>query len=897
MLQWIISSSVLIAVILLLRLLLKGRISLRLQYGLWALVLLRLLLPFTIGSSPISVSNFAPMEAQTPPPVVAVDQESADQDQPHIVVPDQSWQPQVEDQIPQSQPPVTQQPDTQQPITQQLVTQAPTEPAATDSHNKINLSAAEILRTLWIIGTVAVGIWFAAVNLRMHRKLRASRRPVEVENCSLPVYVSDQVDTPCLFGLFRPAIYLTENCLEDESTLRYAIVHEQTHYRHLDFLWALLRCLCLALHWYNPLVWWAALASQKDAELACDESVLRRLGDSDRAPYGRALLRLTCEKRPRLLSVSTTMTGSAKNIKERITMIVKKPQMAIYTLVAVLLITAITVGCTFTGAEVPEQTETDATEDILPESTEPTTEDPTTTEDNTTSSESDREELVSPEEAIRQLYSVREEMWIWLELADGGCTRAFCLNESWYIDRFTEYMQHYDWTEPEQTEDIPQDRYVMLQSPNQSHKLKIYSDRIFYENGEESFIWIARPKEGTSLSLVEFMRPEYDRLEESYTAPNSWSYAMEGNAEEAVQIYAEQYHRQTVMKPLTPGNLYAVIDYQLIDYRILSVREDGNFVEFEIYYAFMPANTDPNNNPLAAGGVEVDREEYGGMWTTSSVHHLERAMDGLWHFGMISNESAATIETPSSPAEAFELLYGEPQRLRMYLKQGSGEISSVLCTGYPSYFEILMSAMEEENWEKADPSEFSADGDFAVMLLSEDGRHMLAASGKTLLYETEGLRLCWRETENTWWREEETLAAYLYERIYQNEEVSITRISFSSEGTAEDAARCLVEEEYARHFMNLSENHWFAYSAYKLRDWGILETSEDGNAVLLWFDHAFTPKNSPLDQVIIGNGGLGTGDYEGMVYTYREVVLRKMSDGKWYLVGGGTGGVTLRDGF
>lgn len=57
MLEWIISSSVLIAVIILLRSVLKGKISLRLQYALWALVLVRLLLPFSFGSSTLSIMN------------------------------------------------------------------------------------------------------------------------------------------------------------------------------------------------------------------------------------------------------------------------------------------------------------------------------------------------------------------------------------------------------------------------------------------------------------------------------------------------------------------------------------------------------------------------------------------------------------------------------------------------------------------------------------------------------------------------------------------------------------------------------------------------------------------------------------------------------------------------
>ncbi len=60
---------------------------------------------------------------------------------------------------------------------------------------------------------------------------------------------------------------------------------------------------------------------------------------------------MTCEKRTALLHTATTMTGSGKSIRERITLIVNKPKMAAYTLVAVLLIAVVTVACTFTGAQ------------------------------------------------------------------------------------------------------------------------------------------------------------------------------------------------------------------------------------------------------------------------------------------------------------------------------------------------------------------------------------------------------------------------------------------------------------------------------------------------------------------------------------------------------------------
>jgi beta-lactamase regulating signal transducer with metallopeptidase domain len=141
----------------------------------------------------------------------------------------------------------------------------------------------------------------------------------------------------------------------DGEALAHVLAHEETHYHHKDHIWSLLRCICLVVHWYNPLVWLAAALSRRDSELACDEGAIRRLGEEQRAAYGRTLIGLTCTGAGRLLRTATTMTGSKKSIKERIVLIAKKPKMKIYTLVAVILIAAIAAGCTFTGKETEQQ--------------------------------------------------------------------------------------------------------------------------------------------------------------------------------------------------------------------------------------------------------------------------------------------------------------------------------------------------------------------------------------------------------------------------------------------------------------------------------------------------------------------------------------------------------------
>lgn len=331
--EWIVTSSILIAVIIALRCLLKGKISLRLQYALWGLVLLRLLIPFSIGSSGFSVMN----TVQKVPVVQDAESMSSVDQIEHMT--DGS----VEGYYPSD-----------------FMCDFPTvvaENKTAEEYARMEkvLSFREAFIRIWRCGTAVLFIAFAASNGQFSSRLRRTRKPLEVKGSALPVYISNETDTPCLFGLFRPAIYLTQDAAEDAAILRHTVEHETTHFRHGDNFWSALRVVCLALHWYNPLVWWAAFLSRNDAELACDEATINRIGESERAEYGRALIGITCQKRTALLITATTMTESKSSIRERIMLLAKKPNMAVYTLVAVVVVAAIAVGCTFTGAEQPTE--------------------------------------------------------------------------------------------------------------------------------------------------------------------------------------------------------------------------------------------------------------------------------------------------------------------------------------------------------------------------------------------------------------------------------------------------------------------------------------------------------------------------------------------------------------
>ena len=337
MLEATVTSSVLILVVTAIRVLLKGRISLRLQYALWLLVAIRLFIPFSLFESPISILNI------TQKVNVRLEAMLADPAGAEPVSPYPSGDAGQADTLGAA--------DDQAANGAALAGNTGTVSAGTDAADKTDLPPLWLIA--WQIGAAGIVLWLILQNLFFYRRLRKTRTPVTVPGCRLRVYEAVTLPSPCLFGILRPAIYLTPDSFTSEEKLRHIIAHELTHYRHGDHLWAFMRGAAIALQWHNPLVWLSAALSRRDCELACDEGTLLRIGEENRLSYGETLIMMVSARSTPadLLCGATTMTSGKSGIKERITMIAKRPKMLKITLAAVLLISLAAAGCTFTGAE------------------------------------------------------------------------------------------------------------------------------------------------------------------------------------------------------------------------------------------------------------------------------------------------------------------------------------------------------------------------------------------------------------------------------------------------------------------------------------------------------------------------------------------------------------------
>lgn len=329
---WAVSSSILLAGLIALRALFKGKISPKLQYAVWGLALLRLLLPVSLFFLPVA----APAE---PAEKVLPGQSSAVLSGANIP----AYQEQGSDAAPPSSYEID--PDAVESDAEDI---PPAQSFAPDLEFAFH--------AVWVVGAAAAGCWFLGVNARFALRLKQTRRPFAASNCPLPVYVTDAVTSPCLFGLFRPSVYLTEKAAAMGKGLDHVLAHEYCHYRQKDHVWSALRGLCVALWWWNPLLWAGAFLSKTDSELACDDRVIRRIGEEHRLEYGKTLIDLIAEKGAASpLCASTGLCTGAGELKERVQRISNRPKRKTGIAVLAMALALLCAGCAFIGTRPPQE--------------------------------------------------------------------------------------------------------------------------------------------------------------------------------------------------------------------------------------------------------------------------------------------------------------------------------------------------------------------------------------------------------------------------------------------------------------------------------------------------------------------------------------------------------------
>lgn len=188
-------------------------------------------------------------------------------------------------------------------------------------------------------GVIAGGVlvWMAAGNARFRLRMKRGRigplteeeQALYLDLCRargikrpLPVWRVDPLPGACLVGIIRPYIALPLTMTREEMS--FALTHELCHHKAHDEWWSLVRLICCAVQWFNPLVWIGAKASRTDCELACDDRVTASMDEAQRRAYAGVLLSTAAKRSsPGLAVLATGMTMNGKRLKKRITAVIQ----------------------------------------------------------------------------------------------------------------------------------------------------------------------------------------------------------------------------------------------------------------------------------------------------------------------------------------------------------------------------------------------------------------------------------------------------------------------------------------------------------------------------------------------------------------------------------------------
>lgn len=218
----------------------------------------------------------------------------------------------------------------------------PTLPSAAEVSVGVSRQQAQvdfnIYSVLWLAGMAALLVHALVSAGKLKRKLATAI--LLRDN----IYESEFVDSPFVFGVVKPNIYLPMHM--DEGTAAYVIAHERAHLARRDHWWKVLGYLVLALHWFNPLVWVAYILFCRDIELACDEKVVRGLDGAARADYSQALL--SCAAPKRAVAACPLAFGEG-NIKTRVKSALHYKKPAFWVAAAAVLAVVIMAVCFLTN--------------------------------------------------------------------------------------------------------------------------------------------------------------------------------------------------------------------------------------------------------------------------------------------------------------------------------------------------------------------------------------------------------------------------------------------------------------------------------------------------------------------------------------------------------------------
>ena len=320
--------SVVILITILARFLLRNR-SKRFIMILWAVVALRLIVPFGFESA-FSIFNYLPLPTQAAPAIEEVseaalpDNNSGAYEAPVNYAEFNNSDAPAAAEVPGDQ-----------------VKEAPSDNKAVV---KTLPDFKSVVAVIWFTGMVVLTTYFSIRFIDLKDKLKNAKK------IDRHVYESDNVRSPFVFGLFVPKMYLPDTL--DEAEREYVMAHERTHIRHGDWIKKLLGIAVLAIHWFNPLVWLAFVFFEQDIEMSCDETTISSLDAELRKAYAISIVSYAKASNNSNKKYMVTPLGFSKNafckaeVKKRVMNIVNfKKGTKVTTIVILAAVLVLAAAC------------------------------------------------------------------------------------------------------------------------------------------------------------------------------------------------------------------------------------------------------------------------------------------------------------------------------------------------------------------------------------------------------------------------------------------------------------------------------------------------------------------------------------------------------------------------
>jgi len=333
------SSAIVIIFILAIRQLLKHHLSKSFTYGLWILVLLRLLLPISFESN-FSILNFI----NTPESITTTEDNTPEVNntllnENNLFITNElntyndfktiDLDPSLN--VITTTPPIEN--EQQSLMTNQI-------DVISEDNLLSNTNIMTILSSIWFIIMLLVFMFFVIHHLRFYRLLKDAT--IFKINSKHPVFTSDKVDSPIIHGFIHTKIILPSYYNFNEEELAYVLAHEAEHIKRFDHIVKPISLILVCIHWFNPLVWIAFFISMKDMELSCDERVLEKYDKTHQVNYANTLLNMSLHQNQ--WRINPMVAFGEKNTKTRIKSAVsfKSISMKVKLLgIAIILILAI----------------------------------------------------------------------------------------------------------------------------------------------------------------------------------------------------------------------------------------------------------------------------------------------------------------------------------------------------------------------------------------------------------------------------------------------------------------------------------------------------------------------------------------------------------------------------